>query len=221
MEPSFLLALTTGLFGGAHCIGMCGPVVASYSLEGAIPRGGANMITNILPHLLYNLGRVTTYAFTGAAMGLAGSLVNSISVIQNVMAILAGVIMILMGLSITGLFGDMGWLEHRGSLIRKTGRELVLQRSVWKYFILGSLFGFLPCGLSYSVFTAAAGSGSLLSGMMLALLFGLGTVPWLLLFGIATTHVSSAFRGRVYKAAGFIVIVMGVLFLLKGIRHYA
>jgi len=60
-----------------------------------------------------------------------------------------------------------------------------------------------------------------LSGMILALLFGLGTAPWLLLFGIATTHVSSAFRGRVHKAAGFIVIVMGVFFLLKGIRHYA
>ncbi|KPK03008.1 MAG: hypothetical protein AMK71_00175 [Nitrospira bacterium SG8_35_4] len=222
MEPSFLLALTTGLFGGTHCIGMCGPIVASYSLEGAIPgRPGANLLKKILPHLLYNLGRVATYAFTGAVMGLAGSFINSISLMQNVMAILAGVIMIIMGLSITGLFGNMGWLEQRGSLIRKTGRELLLQRSVWKYFILGSLFGFLPCGLSYSVFTAAAGSGSLVSGMMLSLLFGLGTVPWLLLFGIASSHISTAFRGRVYKAAGFIVIVMGVLFLLKGIRHYA
>ena len=68
---------------------------------------------------------------------------------------------------------------------------------------------------------AAAGTGSFLSGMLLMLFFGLGTLPALLLFGIAASYVSIKLRGLLYRAAGVIVMVTGVYFLVKGIRLYA
>ncbi len=222
MESAYVLALTTGLLGGTHCIGMCGPLVASYTLDSAGDRDGKiKAFRDIIPHLLYNTGRIMSYGFIGAFMGHAGSFINGISGIQSVTAMAAGAFMILMGANISGVFPGTAWLEKRNSIILKAGRELFHAESVWKYYVLGSLFGFLPCGLSYSVFVAAAATGNLVSGMMLALLFGLGTFPWLMLFGAGTSYLSAGIRGVLYRTSGIVVAGMGILFLIRGIRLYA
>jgi sulfite exporter TauE/SafE len=199
---------------------MCGPIVASYSLHGKPPDAAAVSWGKIIPHLFYNGGRVITYAFIGALSGLTGSFVNSISGLRNITAVIAGLVMILMGTGIAGLAGGTGWLEKRNVNLIKTGQELLRLHSLWKYYILGSLMGFLPCGLSYSAFMAAAGTGSPVSGMLLSLFFGAGTVLWLLPFGIAASYVSAGLRGVIYRGAGVIVIIMGIYFLLKGAYHY-
>lgn len=216
-----MLAFTTGLLGGmGHCIGMCGPIVASYSFHGSSP-ANRSVTQNIIPHLAYNAGRITTYMFVGAAMGLTGSIINNISGFRNIVTIAAGLMMILMGISISGVFGRADWLEKHNSYILRVGRWLLQGKSLWRYYPLGLLLGFLPCGFSYAAFVAAAGTGSLLSGLILMLLFGLGTLPSLLLFGFAASSISSRLRGILYKASGVIVIAMGCLFILKGIRIYA
>jgi len=221
MEPSYMLAFTTGLLGGmGHCIGMCGPIVASYAFHGSSP-ANRSVMQNFIPHLAYNAGRITTYMFAGAAMGLTGSFINNISGFRNIVTLTAGLIMILMGISISGIFGGTGWLEKHNSYILRGGRRLLQGKSLWRYYPLGLLLGFLPCGFSYAAFVAAAGTGSLLSGLTLMLLFGLGTLPSLLLFGFAASSISSRLRGILYKVAGVIVIAMGCLFILKGIRLYA
>jgi sulfite exporter TauE/SafE len=79
----------------------------------------------------------------------------------------------------------------------------------------------LPCGLSYTVFIASAGTGGLLPGMVTTLLFGLGTLPALLLFGTILSSISASLRGRIYRASGGVVIIMGIYFLFRGIRIYA
>jgi sulfite exporter TauE/SafE len=220
MEPSYILAFTAGLAGGAHCVGMCGPIVASYSLHGKSSDTTALLSEKIIPHIFYNTGRVITYAFIGALSGLTGSFVNSVSGLQNVTALIAGLVMIIMGISIAGLSRGTGWLERHNIMLMKTGQELLRLHSLWKYYILGSLMGFLPCGLSYSAFMAAAGTGSPVSGMLLSLLFGAGTVLWLLPFGIAASYVSARIKGIIYRGAGVIVIIMGIYFLLTGVSHH-
>lgn len=221
-DTSYLLALTTGLLGGAHCVGMCGPIVASYALQGELRAlTGITILKKIFPHLLYNLGRISTYAFIGALMGMTGSFVNNIAGFQSIVRIAAGAVMILMGINITGLTGGFGWLEKRGGLIMKTGAELLSLQSLWRYFILGALFGFLPCGLSYSMFAASAGTGNPVSGFLVSLLFGLGTLPWLVVFGVSASLVSAHLRGYIYKASGVIVIIMGLFYLVRGIKMYA
>jgi uncharacterized protein len=222
MESYYMLAFTTGLLGGmGHCIGMCGPIVASYAFHGSSPADNRPVMQNIIPHLAYNAGRITTYMFAGAVMGLTGSFINNISGFRNIVTIAAGLMMILMGTSISGFFGGTDWLERHNSYILRVGRKLLQGKSLWRYYPLGLLLGFLPCGFSYAAFVAAAGTGSLFSGLTLMLLFGLGTLPSLLLFGFAASSISSRLRGILYKAAGVIVIVMGCLFILKGIRLYA
>lgn len=220
MEAGYLAAFTTGLVGGfGHCIGMCGPIVASYTIQST-----SSLFERLLSGLLYNTGRITTYMFIGALMGLTGSFVNvagKMAGFQEVVAIIAGLFMILMGLSITGLVGKTAWLEGRSGIIFKAGAHIMMERSQWKYFPLGALFGFIPCGLSYSIFIASAGTGSFLSGMVVSLLFGLGTLPSLLLVSAAAAYIGGALRGLLYKAAGGIIIITGMFFLIKGIKLYA
>jgi sulfite exporter TauE/SafE len=223
VEPGYLLALTTGLFGGfGHCLGMCGPIVASYTLSSS--SGSRPLSDRLIPHLLYHGGRITMYAFIGALMGLSGSFLNvagRIAGLQNAVAVAAGITMVLMGLSITGLAGRTAWLERHNVLVLRSAKQVMSARSLLRYYPLGLLLGLLPCGLSYTIFIAAAGTGGLVPGMMTALLFGIGTLPALLLFGAALSYFNASLRSRIYRAGGAVVIVMGIYFIFRGIRLYA
>lgn len=251
MQTGFLLAFTTGLLGGfGHCLGMCGPLVASYTLHGksslsrpmdvfSRPVGG---FSRMVPHLMYNAGRITTYSFVGALMGLGGSFLNTagnISGIRNAAALLTGLIMIVMGLRITGLFNRFSGRfsgrfsdlregaglsgpadDSRGGFAASAVRLILESGSSWRYYPLGLLFGFIPCGLAYSIFMGSAGQAGLLQGMLYALCFGLGTIPALLLFGFAMGYLSGSIRGWLYKGSGLAVIISGVYFIVRaGVCH--
>lgn len=218
MEVNYLIVFTAGFLGGfGHCIGMCGPIVASYAFHDSsspYPR-------KIIAHLIYNSGRITTYVFIGALMGLTGSFINivgRISGFQDIIAGIAGLFMIIMGLNITGISGMISWLEKHNNIFLRTARQLLGEESIWRYLLLGALFGFLPCGLSYSAFIAAAGTGDLFSGILITFFFGIGTLPALLFFGIAASYISSTIKGILYKTAGITVTIMGILYLMKAFK---
>jgi sulfite exporter TauE/SafE len=224
MNAGYLLAFTTGLIGGfGHCIGMCGPLVASSALHSA-SAGRYQPLRPAMPQLLYNSGRITTYGVAGAVMGFAGSFVNvasRLAGIQNGVMIAAGIIMVIMGLGIVGIAGGTGWLERHNSLVLGMAKKIFPRRSVWKYYPLGLVLGMLPCGLSYTAFIAAAGTGNPLAGMLTMFSFGLGTVPALALFGMMVSYLGSRLRGWMQKAGGVAVMTMGLYYLLKGIKLYA
>jgi sulfite exporter TauE/SafE len=215
----YLLAFTTGLLGGfGHCLGMCGPLVASYTLSAGITRSKA------FPHLMFNAGRITTYSIIGSLMGLTGSFVNTagkLAGVQNIAGMLTGLLMIIMGLSITGLLKGASLIERYNSLVLRAVNVVLETESPMRYYPLGLLLGLLPCGLSYSVFIGAAGTGGLLQGMLYVFCFGLGTVPALLLFGVVMTYVSSKMRGRLYRASGIVVIISGIYFMMRAITSHA
>ena len=217
--PDYLLAFSTGLLGGfGHCIGMCGPLVASYALHSA---AGPQ---RIFPHLMYNAGRITTYSCIGSLMGLTGTFVNTagrLAGIQNAAGMITGVVMIVMGLGIVGLFKSAGFIERHNSALMKAVKVVTETDSPWRYYPLGLLLGLLPCGLSYSIFIGAAGTGGLLQGTFFTFCFGLGTVPALLLFGFVMGYLSAAMRGLLYRVSGIAVILSGVYFLVRGIATRA
>jgi sulfite exporter TauE/SafE len=220
VNTDYALVFITGLLGGfGHCVGMCGPIVAAFTLPG-------RESFRVAPHLLYHAGRVITYTFIGALMGLGGSFVNTagkLAGLQNGVALIAGFFMIVMGVGITGFFprlsrstvnaGSAGWYRRVLSLLGSGG-------SGGHWFPLGLLLGFLPCGLSYSVFLAAAAGGDALRGFTLALVFGLATTPSLLLFGAVVGSVGLRVRGLLYRAGGVVIIVMGLIFLKRGMAAY-
>lgn len=224
MTAGYLLALTTGFLGGfGHCIGMCGPLVASFTLASSsdMPQP---LSRSIAPHLLYNMGRITTYGMVGALMGLSGSFVNiagGMTGIQNAVAIITGIIMIALGFTIVTRSAAPSWIEKHNLPVLRAAKRSLDSASLFRYYPFGLLMGLLPCGLSYTIFIAAAGSGGAAVGMTTALLFGLGTLPALFFFGALVTVLSSSLRGMIYRASGAVVVLMGFYFLIKGFRLYA
>ena len=218
MEAGYVLAFTTGLLGGfGHCIGMCGPLVASYTLYAG---QAAKAHPVYIPHLLYNAGRITSYAAIGSFMGLSGAFLNiagRLAGLQNIVAIVAGILMVLMGLGMSGVMKGIRSFERHNSIILKAGKVVLESGSPLRYYPLGLLLGFLPCGLSASVFLGAAGTGGLLQGMFFAFCFGMGTLPALFSFGMVMTHISHTIRGWIYRVGGIFVMGTGIYFLMRGI----
>ena len=230
-DSLYLLMFGSGLLGGfGHCVGMCGPVVATYSL-GLKQR-------DITPHLLYNLGRITTYAILGGFIGLTGSftgVVRSIEKFQGIALAFVGTIMVVMALSVGGW---MPFLKSReqgaGSreerrVVYFLGRAVMLiagTKSTGAYFPMGLVLGFLPCGLLYTALIGAAGAGmgagnhieGFLNGMLLLVLFGLGTAPAMFLLGRIVSLKSEWLRRRFYKGSAVMMMAMGILFIYRALR---
>ena len=221
-ESAWIVMFLTGLAGGfGHCIGMCGPVVAAYSL------GEQNL--RYLHHILYNFGRVTTYMFMGAVVGLFGSflvLTTSIEKVQTAIMVLAGISIILMGIATGGWIavrkssGNSSWLS---SVIGRTMELFKGPRTVGTYYPMGIVLGFLPCGLTYTALLAAARASmeaenhlaGMLQGASMLLFFGLGTAPALLIVGRVIDYIGAKARDRLYKLASLIMILTGVYFVVK------
>jgi len=232
VHADLLLAATTGLLGGfGHCAGMCGPLAASIGLV-ASPRIGARRAMG--GQLLYNVGRVTTYACIGGAMGLTGSFVNTagrMAGFQNAVSVAAGAVMIFMGLGAAGVAPLFKRIEERVAarvfravravLVGAPGGQPPEGGGAGRFYALGLLLGFLPCGLSYSAFVGAAATGGLPQGFLFALVFALGTVPALLLVGGASAIASVRVRGLLYRLGGVAVVAVGALFVARGLGLHA
>lgn len=210
-ETSLITALLAGLLGGAHCVGMCGGIVAAMSLQGGRRQP--------LPfHLGYNLGRLASYTLAGALAGLVGSaafLSERLLPLQTGLYVLAQVVLILMGLYLAGLSRAVLWLERAGGALWKRlqpvfGRLLPI-RDFKGALAAGLVWGWLPCGLVYSVLVTALASGNAASGALLMLAFGLGTLPNLLAMGWAAERLRALAANRAVKlVAGLAVAGFGV-----------
>jgi hypothetical protein len=211
------MAFVTGLLGSfGHCAAMCGPLVGSLALA-AGPLGARRSLAG---QLAYHAGRITTYGAVGAVMGLTGSFVNvagRLAGVQRSVAIAAGILMILLGLGAAGLSSALKRLEARASAkVIALVRGLLQGGGPGRLYPTGLALGLLPCGLSWTVFLGAAGTGNLPEGLLLALAFGLGTTPALLLVGVAGTAMAGRSRGVLVRAGGVLVALLGVLFVLRG-----
>ncbi|MDO9221096.1 MAG: sulfite exporter TauE/SafE family protein, partial [Thiobacillus sp.] len=166
-EFSLLTALLAGLLGGVHCVGMCGGIVAAFSFraDGSAPP--------IRLHLAYNLGRVTSYALFGALAGTLGASLKLAEFlpVQTLLYVLAQVVMILLGLYLAGFNRWVLIFERAGgalwSRVKPLFQKLLPVKSVPQALLAGMAWGWLPCGLVYSVLVSALAAGSATSGAAL------------------------------------------------------
>jgi sulfite exporter TauE/SafE len=195
MDAGFLLAmLALGLVSSVHCVGMCGGIVAAFSMRRVIPIRQARA-----PLAAFHAGRLVTYAVLGAVAGIAGHLLEA----QVVLYVVANVALVLAGLHLAG-FGPLSRLEALAAPLWRRLNPLLPARSG---FLSGLLWGFLPCGLVYGALAAAAFAGSPSGGAAAMLAFGLGTLPLLVGAGAALSRL----RGRLVRSlAGGGVLAFGV-----------
>jgi len=222
---SILSIIAVAFLGGfGHCLGMCGGIVIAYSSTKIDPKW--HKLYQGAAHLTYSLGRITTYMIIGAVFGAIGGVVSFSATAIAVLTILAGVFMILAGLSIAGKLQFLTLLEHsfsRSKWYQKTFREILQTQSLYSFYLLGMLNGLLPCGLVYFFAVTAASTGSALWGAIVMLIFGLSTVPALMGLGFFTSiFTHTQLRKTMMNLAAIVVVLFGLYTIYRGydfIRH--
>lgn len=211
-DVSFLAAFLVGLLGGVHCAGMCGGIVGAISMT--LPQNRSRW-----PVLLgYNLGRISSYTLAGALMGGVGALAahwSGMREAQLILQVIAGLFMVLLGLYLGQWWAGLAVLERGGKHvwrhIEPLGRRFMPVSRASDAFAAGLVWGWLPCGLVYSVLVWSLSSGSALQGGLLMLGFGLGTLPNLLLIGLLAARLTHWLQRRSTRAvAGGLVILFGI-----------
>lgn len=220
-----------GALGSLHCLGMCGVLVFACSLpcnagctkqdHGQRRRLSPSLL---MPHVLFHLGRLTTYATAGA---IAAGFFNALQLtavfhhVYSGLTIGCGFLLVFVALAMLGLIPIPSMSERLISAplsaIISRAPSLIRSPAPGKKFTLGLLTGLLPCCLSWSMVVTVASTHDPLGSFVTMLWFGLGTVPALLaaaLFGVA---VSVKVREAGQKLAALSVCAMGMTLVLRGV----
>tara|TARA_R110002095_G_scaffold89138_2_gene77774 strand:- start:1795 stop:2490 length:696 start_codon:yes stop_codon:yes gene_type:complete len=220
----YFSAFLVGLLGGVHCLGMCGSIIGTLNL--GLDAGERNQPLRLFSYqLAYNAGRIFSYTLAGAIMGGLGLLLVQwlpIQTAQRTLLAAAGVFMLLLGLYLSGWWLLLHRVERLGrhlwKRIEPLGRDLLPVAS-WKHaLLLGTVWGWLPCGLVYSMLINATAAGGVAQGGLLMLAFALGTLPNLLLMGVLTGAAAHLLQTKgIKQLSGTIVIGFGLWTLYRAL----
>jgi sulfite exporter TauE/SafE len=220
-----LSAALVGLLGAVHCVGMCGGIVGALAFT--LPPEVRGSLARMLPFLLaYNAGRISSYVLAGAAFGGLGAAavggLGGLKTAEATLSVLAGLFMVALGLYLAGRWRALAHLEQLGGhlwrRLEPLGRRLLPVRSGRDAWLLGLVWGWLPCGLVYSVLVWSLAAGSAAGGALLMASFGLGTLPTLLTLGAAAARLTPVLqRPAVRAVAGALVVAFGVVQIWRGL----
>jgi len=217
LEFSLTAAFLVGLLGGGHCVGMCGGIVGAVTmtLPGSKPK---------FPFVLaYNLGRIGSYTLAGIIAGTVGAssfFLEHVLPVEKVLYALASLMLVLLGLYLAGIWRVLTRLEALGGRLwqhlQPYSKRLLPVRTLPQSLLLGVLWGWLPCGLVYSVLVAAVASGSPWQGGLLMLAFGLGTLPTLLAMGMTAVRLKHLLQNLWFRRlSGLLIAGFGLLALYR------
>mgnify|MGYP001817442619 CR=1 FL=1 len=208
--PQVTAAFVTGLLGSAHCLGMCGGISGLFAVNAA----ATSLKTQVPKAIAYNLGRVLTYAILGVVVALLGkTMVDSIPKLAAPVRLASGLLIILIGLQVAFNWRLLAPLENAGARlwhrIAPKAKGLLPVETAAQALGLGLIWGFLPCGLVYSVLLLAASTTDPAAGSLVMLAFGLGTMPAMIATGLSASKLSQ-FMSRRRLGAGLLIILIGV-----------
>lgn len=204
----FIVGALTSL----HCIAMCGGINLSQCV--AYSNVEDSKLGKLKPSLLYNAGRVVSYTIIGGIVGAIGSVVSFSGMAKGIVAVLAGLFMIIMGLNMLNIFP---WLKRFNIRMPKfIGQKIYSGKTNKGPFIVGLLNGFMPCGPLQSMQLYALGTGSMAAGAASMFFFSLGTVPLMFGLGAISTILSKKFTSNLLKFSAILVIILGVGMISRG-----
>lgn len=209
-------ALLMGLFGTAHCLGMCGGFAV------AVAAGAPRPSAVVWRQVAYQLGKATSYVFIGVLLVVAGGYVAAVGQLegwQNVLGVAVGALMVLMGLGAAVEIRLGPRLERwwRGSALCGAMGALRQSPSLARAVLIGWVNGFLPCGLSLAALALLAGTGSVATTAVGAYVFGLGTLPGLLALALLGRQIPPQKRRRWARIGGGLLMVFGLLTMVRGL----
>lgn len=217
LPSALLLAFSMGFMGSLHCIGMCGGLVSAVSMSRPQVWWSGLM--------LYQVGRVTTYALLGLLVGSAGVSLASIGgdLLQRLLAVLAGALMILFALNLAGWLPDplrraVIWATRRTGL-GQLARSVANDARAGGWYALGLANGLLPCGLVYAALSLVLAAGNAMTGLQMMVCFGLGTIPAMMVVPSALRAITPTLRATAMRMAAVMMMVLGLMTIFRGVMH--
>lgn len=206
-------AFIFGLISSLHCIGMCGPIAMMIPVDRTNP---AKKVTQIIT---YHIGRLSAYATIGLIFGLVGK-GFFLAGIQQRLSIFIGIAMIITIVTPERVLANYNFSKPVYRLISKIKSSLGKQfknKSYQSLFTIGLLNGFLPCGMVYVALFGAIAMQSVPSGVLYMLLFGISTIPMMSSVIFFNSIMTVRFRNKVQKVIPYVGVIIGVLFILRGL----
>lgn len=209
----YYIAFLTGLLGSFHCLGMCGPIAM-------IAPQGQSYSKFIGGRLVYNIGRITTYAVIGLVLGTFGMGLK-LAGVQQYVSIAMGILLFVIALSkITGIgvLGNNNWFSGYKLSVEKQFSKFITQPGLGAQYTVGLLNGLLPCGLVYMALAGAATTTTTSQGALYMALFGLGTLPIMFSVSVASRWITHKVRATIMRTLPYFVMLVAVLFVLRGLN---
>jgi sulfite exporter TauE/SafE len=207
-------ALIMGLAGSLHCLGMCSPLAtAATRFHGPF----------MLNRLVYNSGRILTYAILGAVVAGFGSFFDFPKV-QTILSLALGVVLVVMGMTGMGHIRIpfvTTFLQTISSWIKVAFSSLLRKKTFASTMALGIVNGLLPCGLTYLALTYCLTLDGPFLGFTFMLVFGVGTLPVMLGFTSILHALMSRFKVSVVRFTSITMVVVGMLLITRGAINHA
>jgi uncharacterized protein len=206
-------AFIFGLISSFHCIGMCGPIAMM------LPVDRSNEAKKITQIITYHIGKLIAYGILGLIFGLLGRSFY-LAGMQQQLSIIVGILMIMVAVIPEKVFAKYNFSKPVYRIITKVKSSLGQQfknKSYKSLFTIGLLNGFLPCGMVYVALFGAIAMQNITLGIGYMLLFGLGTIPMMVAVVYASGLISFSFRGTIQKAIPLVAVIIGMLFIIRGL----
>ncbi|MFZ4263580.1 sulfite exporter TauE/SafE family protein [Sphingobacterium sp. HJSM2_6] len=204
------IAFFMGLLGSVHCAVMCGPLLI------AIQGGQTINWKTTLNKLIYQAGRILSYVLLGWILGILGR-GAAIYGWQQGFSLFTGILLILLAFVFMFQHSSKSFASFQTKAIQPFTKLM----SKWLFrpggsFIAGMLNGFLPCGMVYMALASAVNADSIANSLVFMLLFGLGTLPLLILFSFVGNFPKRIFKQGFSKILPVLFLIMGIWFILRG-----
>jgi len=214
VDLTFGAALIVGLLGSSHCLGMCGGIVSALNM-GVTDSLGTRPKSIFVYQLAYNMGRIGSYLLVGLAAGSLGAGLAELGLTPLAGRLLAAFFMIALGLYLANWWRGLALLEKLGARLwrhlQPLGQRLFPIQNPWQAFLLGAVWGWLPCGLVYAVVAWSLTTASSVDAALLMLGFGLGTLPAMLLAGNAFNYLKQWVKAPlIRRSAGLVIMAFGI-----------
>jgi hypothetical protein len=225
--------LVVGFLGGAHCLGMCGPLVSVYADRLRAQEGtdeSTLTLRQVRQHALFNLGRTVGYAAVGAVLAAAGAAavgamdaVLSVGTgVQATTALLAGSFIAVTGVSYLGGSASHPSLGPVDDLFGRVSGALTRHVDAYvgdaRIAGLGAVHALLPCPITYPAYVYAFALGDPVRAAVLLALVGVGTFPTLLVYGTVFGSLSAS--KRLHRVLGVAFVVLGYLMAAHGLALF-
>ncbi len=212
-HSGFGLLFMLGLLTSFHCLGMCGGIIISQTINDSNGMKRAEAKAWIYPTLLYNSGRVIAYTLVGAIIGGVGQAITLIGIWKGIVPFIGGLFMLIMGINLLGIFP----LLRRFNLSMPSFAFKKIRSHHYGPFFIGILNGLMPCGPLQIVQLYALSTGSMILGALSMFCFAMGTVPLLFSFGVLSTKLNNKHTGGIMKISAILVMILGVVMMGRGL----